>query len=103
MNHRLASFILMMKNPFLANQRRPIRVVSLLLLFTLTACQSASLPQWRWERIEAGLPRQAITLAVAADPIDPSRLWLGYYAPSGLAASNDGGQTWTVDAAGLAD
>ena len=95
----------MMKYPFLVNQRRPRLLFSLLLLLILTACQSTSPPQWHWERAEAGLPRQAITLAVAADPTDPNRLWLGYYAPGGLARSDDGGQTWTtgVGAAGLAD
>jgi photosystem II stability/assembly factor-like uncharacterized protein len=71
----------------------------------LAACQSTSPSQWQWERAEAGLPRQSITLAVAADPTDPNRLWVGYYAPAGLATSDDGGQTWTtgIGATGLAD
>ncbi len=75
------------------------------LFLTLTACQPTLAPQWRWERAEAGLPRQAITLAIAADPANPYRLWVGYYAPGGLATSTDGGQTWTIrtDVVGLAD
>jgi photosystem II stability/assembly factor-like uncharacterized protein len=42
-------------------------------------------------------------LALAADSSDPTRLWAGYYAPGGLAASRDGGRTWTTGAAGLGD
>lgn len=71
-------------------------------LLSLTACQTTDSPAWQWERAEAGLPRQAIALTVAADPVDPARLWVGYYAPDGLAASQDGGQTWTAGASGLA-
>jgi len=67
----------------------------------LNACRPA--PTWRWERAELGLPRQAVVLALAADPADPDRLWAGYYAPGGLAASRDGGQTWTTGGQGLAD
>jgi photosystem II stability/assembly factor-like uncharacterized protein len=75
-----------------------------LLILNLTACQAEEIipPQWRWERAEAGLPRQAIFLAVAADPLDPTHLWGGYYASGGLATSHDGGQTWTTGAEGLA-
>ncbi|MBN1991743.1 MAG: hypothetical protein JW953_03500 [Anaerolineae bacterium] len=75
------------------------------LVFDLTACQAevTSLPHWRWERAEAGLPRRAIMLAVAADPLTDDRFWAGYYAPAGLATTHDGGQTWTTGAAGLAD
>jgi photosystem II stability/assembly factor-like uncharacterized protein len=77
----------------------------------LTSCQVkpiqmkgvAAYPQWKWERAEAGLPREAIILAVAADPLEPAHLWAGYYAPGGLAASRDGGQTWTTSAQGLQD
>ncbi len=89
---------------FSAKQRQLALIVSLLFLL-LTACQSTPPPQWQWERAEAGLPRQSITLAVAADPTDPNRLWVGYYAPAGLTASDDGGQTWTtsVGVVGLAD
>lgn len=64
-------------------------------MLLLAACQASQAPQWRWERAEAGLPRQSISLAVAADPADADRLWLGSYTPGGLARSEDGGQTWT--------
>ena len=73
----------------------------LCILWALSACQAT--PDWVWERAEAGLPRQAVTLALTVDPGDPSRLWAGYYAPGGLAVSPDGGQTWTIGAQGLGD
>jgi len=73
----------------------------LCILWALSACQATS--DWVWERAEAGLPRQAVTLALTVDPADPSRLWAGYYAPGGLAVSPDGGQTWTIGAQGLGD
>jgi photosystem II stability/assembly factor-like uncharacterized protein len=69
--------------------------ICLYLTLLLAACQASQAPQWRWERAEAGLPRQSISLAVAADPADANRLWLGSYTPGGLARSEDGGQTWT--------
>ena len=58
---------------------------------------------WRWERAEAGLPRQTVILALAVDPADPGRLWTGYYAPGGLGTSQDGGQTWSAGGQGLGD
>jgi photosystem II stability/assembly factor-like uncharacterized protein len=58
---------------------------------------------WHWQRAEAGLPRQAVVLALAVDQEDANRLWAGYYAPGGLAASRDGGGTWSADAEGLGD
>jgi ligand-binding sensor domain-containing protein len=79
--------------------------VALLLLF-LTACQSLPRPDWHWARAEDGLPRQAIALSLAVDPDQPDRLWVGYYAPGGLATSQDRGQSWSVsgsDQPGLAD
>jgi hypothetical protein len=92
----------MMNLPLFANRCRLWLPVSLGLFLVLTACQSNPPPQWRWERAEAGLPRQAITLAVAADPTDPNRIWVGSYTPGGLARSDDGGQTWTMGTAGRA-
>ena len=74
------------------------------LLLSLTACRADIVrPQWRWERAEAGLPRQTIMVAVAADPLNPNHLWTTYYAPGGLATSLDGGQTWSAGAARSAD
>ena len=73
------------------------------LFSSLSACQTGRPLQWRWERAEAGLPRQAIITSVAADHADPDRLWVGYYAPGGLATSLDGGQTWAAGATGLGD
>ncbi len=89
----------------MAGMKPLLRAVTLcsLLLLSLSACHLTSPPPWHWERAEAGLPRQAIILSVAADPVDPARLWAGYYAPGGLASSFDGGQTWTTGAEGLAD
>lgn len=69
----------------------------------LTACQSAALPEWRWTRADAGLPRQMTTLAVTTDPTDSNRIWVGAYAPGGLARSEDGGQSWLTVADGLSD
>ena len=75
-----------------------------LLLAFLSACQTQlETPRWQWQRAETGLPRQAIFLTIAADPLDPNRLWAGFYDSGGLAMSTDGGQTWTTEAAGLAD
>jgi photosystem II stability/assembly factor-like uncharacterized protein len=73
-----------------------------LFAFFLTACQATSGPTWQWQRAEAGLPRQAITLAAAADPDRPERLWIGYYTPAGLSRSEDGGQSWTAEDIGQA-
>lgn len=69
----------------------------------LTACQTAGLPHWRWERADAGLPRQLTTLAVTTDPADSNQIWVGAYAAGGLAHSKDGGQTWTTSTDGLTD
>lgn len=67
----------------------------MLAILYLAACQAIPVSQWRWERVEAGLPHQAIVSSVAANPLDPDHLWAGYYAAGGLATSRDGGQTWT--------
>ena len=77
-----------------------------LLIFSLAACQADLTPQWQWVRAESGLPRQAIVQAIAVNPRAPDQLWAGYYAPGGLAASRDGGQTWqasSTNVTGLAD
>jgi len=71
------------------------------LLWVLTGCQA--IPDWRWELAEADLPRQTVILTLAVDPDDPHRLWAGYYAPGGLAISQDGGRTWSTDTQGLGD
>jgi hypothetical protein len=72
-----------------------------LLLMTLTvglnACRSTA-PHWQWERAEAGLPRKAIVLTLAVDPANRERVWAGAYGPDGLAASHDGGRTWSFGA-----
>lgn len=70
-------------------------LVPTLAILYLAACQAIPAPQWRWERVEAGLPHQAIVTSVVANPLDPNQLWAGYYAAGGLATSRDGGQTWT--------
>jgi photosystem II stability/assembly factor-like uncharacterized protein len=70
-------------------------------LWVLSACQVT--PGWVWERAEAGLPRQAVVLALAIDPARSDRMWAGYYVPGGLATSDDGGQTWIIGAQGLGD
>jgi photosystem II stability/assembly factor-like uncharacterized protein len=44
-----------------------------------------------------------VILALDADPADPNRLWVGYYAPDGIAVSHDGGETWSTGAPGLGD
>ena len=87
------------------NRRLHLLTLCVLLIFILNGCQTDEIepPQWQWERAEAGLPRQAITVAVAVDPLDPTHLWAGYYAAGGLATSHDGGQTWLAGAEGLAD
>lgn len=80
--------------------RVPLLILSIL---CLTACQPPPAPQWRWERAEAGLARQAIVTSVVANPLDPNQLWAGYYAPGGLATSLDGGQSWTPTVEGLGE
>jgi len=70
-------------------------------ILLLGACKAA--PAWRWTRVEAGLPHQGLTLAVAVDPADPARLWAGFYDLGGLASSVDGGQTWQNSPQGRAD
>ncbi len=70
-------------------------------LLILSACRPS--PGWHWERAEADLPRQAVVLALAVDPLDPTQLWAGYYAPGGLATSHDAGRTWITGAEGLGD
>jgi hypothetical protein len=71
------------------------------ILLILSGCRPAG--SWHWERAEAGLPHEAMILTLAADPTDPQRLWAGYYAPAGLAVSQDGGETWVYNAEGLGD
>lgn len=82
---------------------RHLSMVSVFLVLFMACQNSTTPPQWQWERAEAGLPRQAIVLTVAANPLDANQLWAGYYEPGGLASSLDGGQTWTTGAAGLDD
>ena len=77
-------------------------VAGLLTLLT-AACQSATVPEWHWERAEVGLSRQTLVSAVAIDSTNNRRMWAGIYAAGGFAASNDGGQTWTIGAEGLGD
>jgi photosystem II stability/assembly factor-like uncharacterized protein len=82
-----------------ANQRQATPLFSLVILL-ITACQSAPPPAWQWQRAEAGLPRQAIVLAVAAHSTSPKQIWIGYYTPAGLSRSEDGGHTWTAEQVG---
>lgn len=78
--------------------------LGLIILWTILILSGCRPPTaWHWERAEAGLPRQTVVLAVAVDPADPDRLWAGHYAPSGLATSQDGGQTWITGVQGLGD
>jgi photosystem II stability/assembly factor-like uncharacterized protein len=70
-------------------------------ILILGACRPVS--GLHWKRADAGLPRQAAVLALVSDPSDPNWLWAGYYAPGGLVASPDGGQSWRSDAQGLND
>ena len=75
-----------------------------LFLVFIAACRDVTgASQWRWERAEAGLLRQVIVLAVAADAAQPDRLWAGFYGTDGLAVSQDGGQSWQAGAIGSAD
>ena len=83
--------------------RLSLMVLCSFLFLNLTACQTPPPPQWRWQRAEAGLPRQATIVTLASDPTHPNLLWLGYYGPGGLAMSQDGGRTWRVSAAGSDD
>lgn len=79
------------------------RFLFVLLWLILPACSPTPSPSWHWQQAETGLPRQVTVLAAAADPANPNRLWLGVYAPGGLARSDDGGQIWITGAAGLGD
>lgn len=78
-----------------------LRLGLLSILLILSGCRPTG--SWHWERAEAGLPHEAVVLSLAVDPTDPKRLWAGYYAPSGLAVSEDGGETWAYNAEGLGD
>lgn len=69
----------------------------------LIACGASNEPDWHWTRAEAGLPRQVVVLAVAIDPDNPARLWAGTYTSGGLVRSEDGGQTWVTETAGLGE
>lgn len=82
---------------------RLLSMVSVFLVLFIACQNSITPPQWHWERAEIGLPRQAIVLTVVANPLDPKQLWAGYYDSGGLTSSFDGGQTWTIGAAGLGD
>ncbi|HIP95751.1 MAG TPA: hypothetical protein EYH32_00870, partial [Anaerolineae bacterium] len=55
----------------------------------------------RWEPFSRGLPGYALTLAVAADPVQPGVLYAGTYHPPGLWRSDDDGETWLRDDQGL--
>lgn len=69
-----------------------------LLFLLLSSCRTIPPPPvWEWQRVETGLPRQAIIQTVAVHPHQPTHLWVGYYATGGLAVSQDGGQTWLTD------
>jgi photosystem II stability/assembly factor-like uncharacterized protein len=73
--------------------------MSVYLVVALGRCGPAA--TWHWQRAEGGLPRQSVVLALATDPASSQRLWAGYYAPGGLASSQDGGQSWSFGAQGL--
>lgn len=83
---------------------RPNKLQDLLLLLIILITGGCT-PEatWQWRRAEAGLPRQVVTLAIAADPGDAAHLWAGAYSQGGLARSIDGGQTWQKGASGLDD
>lgn len=80
-------------------------ILFLIIIGGLAACrmESVTAPQWRWTQAESGLQRQTIMATVAADPLNPAHMWVGYYAAGGLAASHDGGQTWLTDLEGIGD
>lgn len=78
---------------------RPL-VLALLVLGTLAACTvpmrsapSAAASRWRWQRQEAGLPRQVLVPAIAADPADGT-LYAGLYQAASLAARPPGSRAW---------
>jgi photosystem II stability/assembly factor-like uncharacterized protein len=76
-----------------------------IIIWGVTACQTGTVtsPHWRWTRVEAGLQRQAIFTAVAADPLNSENLWAGYYSAGGLVTSHNGGQTWLTNLEGVGD
>ena len=77
---------------------------ALLLLIVLAGCRTdQTFSAWSWEKAEAGLPRDAIVLTIAADPDDPLRLWAGVYDSTGFVISRDGGQSWQTNVQGLDD
>jgi len=99
------------KTPAVARKLRPLNLIlaafllSGLVLVSSTAWRPGNpvTESWQWRRANTGLPREAITLAVAAHPDNPDILWAAYYGPGGVLASRDGGQTWVEAAESLAD
>lgn len=100
----------LLKSPAVARERRSLYFIAAALLLSGLVLASSTawrsnppgVETWQWRRAEEGLPREAITLAVAAHPDNPDLLWAAYYESGGLLASRDGGQTWTEAAEGLA-
>ena len=74
--------------------KRSINSLYLLCLITFVLAGCNAEQAWQWHRAEAGLPRQELTLTVAADPTNADRIWLGAYDIGDLIMTNDGGQSW---------
>lgn len=102
--HREIKLLNLLARPQLNFQSIKDRFRFFLLLVTLivalAACRTTG-SDWRWERAETGLPREAIVLSLAVDPANPERLWAGTYGLDSLAASSDGGRTWSLGAGPL--
>ena len=100
----------LLKSVTVAGGLRPLKFFLAVLLFSGLVLVSSTawrqnepaIEPWQWSRAETGLPREAITLAVAAHPDDPDRLWAAYYQSGGVLTSRDGGQSWVEAAKGLA-
>ncbi len=84
-----------------------MRVALVFLLAFLAACRvtlsptpiAVSAPTWT--RLELNLKDFATVTALAADPSRPNALFAATYDAVGMYASEDGGETWHADNAGL--
>jgi hypothetical protein len=75
-----------LRTPAVARKLHPLNLILAALLLSGLALVSSTAwrpgnpvtESWQWRRANTGLPREAITLAVAAHPDNPDILWVAY-------------------------